>query len=42
MIEFLPLKRITDRYSDEIHRAVLDTVDSGSYIASILAITGNG
>ena len=32
MIEFLPLKRITDRYSDEIHRAVLDAVDSGWYL----------
>lgn len=32
MIEFQPLKRITDRYSDEIRRAVLDTVDSGWYL----------
>ena len=32
MIEFLPLKKVTERYSDEIHRAVLDAVDSGWYL----------
>ena len=32
MIEFLPLKRITDKYSDDIHRAVLEAVDSGWYL----------
>lgn len=32
MIEFLPIKRVTEKYSDEIHRAVLDAVDSGWYL----------
>lgn len=32
MIEFLPLGKITEKYSDEIHRAVLRTVDSGWYL----------
>lgn len=32
MIEFLPLKKVTEKYSDEIHLAVLDAVDSGWYL----------
>ena len=32
MIEFLPLKKVTERYKDEIHRAVADAVDSGRYL----------
>ena len=32
MIEFLPLKKVTEKYSDEIHRAVLRAVDSGWYL----------
>lgn len=32
MIEFLPLEKITEKYKDEIHRAVLDAVDSGRYL----------
>lgn len=32
MIEFLPLGKVTDRYSDEIHDAVLGAVDSGCYL----------
>lgn len=32
MIEFLPLKRVTEKYQDEIHRAVIDAVDSGRYL----------
>ena len=32
MIEFLPLGKITEKYSDEIHRAIADTVDSGWYL----------
>ena len=32
MIEFLPLGKITEKYSDEIHRAVLRAVDSGWYL----------
>jgi len=32
MIEFLSLKSVTDRYSDEIHEAVRRVVDSGWYL----------
>ena len=32
MIEFLPLGKVTGRYSDEIHEAVLRVVDSGRYL----------
>lgn len=32
MIDFLPLGKITGKYSDEIHNAVLGTVDSGWYL----------
>jgi len=32
MIEFLPLGKITEKYSDEIHAAVLRAVDSGRYL----------
>jgi len=32
MIEFLPLGKITDKYADEIHKAVNRTVDSGWYL----------
>ena len=32
MIEFLPLSKITEKYADEIHEAVLNTVDSGWYL----------
>ena len=32
MIDFLPLGKITERYSDEIHNAVLAAVDSGWYL----------
>lgn len=32
MIEFYPLKRVTEKYADEIHSAVLNTVDSGRYL----------
>ena len=32
MIEFLPLEKITEKYKDEIHRAVLGAVDSGRYL----------
>lgn len=31
-IPFLSLKEITDRYSDEIHRAVEAVIDSGWYL----------
>ena len=32
MIDFLPLGKITGKYSDEIHEAVLRAVDSGRYL----------
>ena len=32
MIEFYPLKRVTEKYADEIHSAVLRAVDSGWYL----------
>lgn len=32
MIEFLPLEKLTHKYSDEIHQAVLRAVDSGRYL----------
>ncbi|MBR6370488.1 MAG: DegT/DnrJ/EryC1/StrS family aminotransferase [Bacteroidaceae bacterium] len=32
MIEFLPLGKVTGKYSDEIHEAVLRVVDSGRYL----------
>ncbi len=32
MIEFLSLKKVTDKYSDEIHEAVARVVDSGWYL----------
>lgn len=32
MIEFLPLEKITGKYADEIHEAVLRVVDSGRYL----------
>jgi len=32
MIEFLPLKKVTEKYSDEIRNAVLNAVDSGWYL----------
>lgn len=32
MIEFLPLKKITEKYSSEIHEAVSKVVDSGWYL----------
>ena len=33
MIEFMPLGKVTGRYSDEIHEAVLRVVDSGRYLS---------
>ncbi len=35
MIKFLELKKITDRRSDEIHRAVARVVDSGWYLQGV-------
>lgn len=32
MVEFLSLKKITDKYSEEIHRAVSKVIDSGWYL----------
>ena len=32
MIKFLELKKITDRYSSEIHEAVSRVIDSGWYL----------
>ena len=32
MIEFLPLKKVTERYSDEIHKALTGVADSGWYL----------
>lgn len=35
MVEFLSLKKITEKYSDEIHSAVARVVDSGWYLQGI-------
>lgn len=35
MIKFLDLKQITDKYSEEIHKAVLRVVDSGWYLQGV-------
>ena len=32
MIEFLSLKKVTDKYSEEIHQAVSRVIDSGWYL----------
>ena len=32
MIEFLPLKKITEKYASEIHEAVSKVIDSGWYL----------
>lgn len=35
MIEFLSLKKITEKYSDQIHRAVSRVIDSGWYLQGV-------
>lgn len=35
MIEFLPLKKITEKYASEIHEAVSKVVDSGWYLQGV-------
>jgi len=35
MVEFLSLKKITEKYSDEIHNAVSKVIDSGWYLQGI-------
>lgn len=35
MIEFLPLKKVTEQYADEIHSAVSRVIDSGWYLLGV-------